>query len=296
MQVPLPRSPSSAHKARAAAATFLAELGRPDLADPVALIVSELVANAVMHARTDMSVSVELDGDGVRVSVTDGAATLPRWTPASATATSGRGLLLVRRLSRDWGVTPVTGGGKRVWATVDALSVDEEPGSPDDLLALWSEEPWPAPPGADSDLGVDIDVEVDVQAMLASRAHTDDLVRDLQLTLLAAAEPGSTTTAPAAVVALARRLEAANEEFGEPRRQMYNQAVAASQQNQERATLDLRIQPGDVSAARRWLEALDEADALTAAGVLLVPPFPAELVDFRRRYIGDIVGRFPVAS
>ncbi len=44
----------------------LAELGRPTRG-PVALIVSELVANAVMHARTDMSVSVELDGDGVRV-------------------------------------------------------------------------------------------------------------------------------------------------------------------------------------------------------------------------------------
>ncbi len=210
-------------------------------------------------------------------------------------ATSGRGLLLVRRLSRDWGVTPVLGGGKRVWATVDASSADGEPGGPDDLLALWSEEPWPAAPGADSGSAVNIDVEIDVQAMLDSRAHTDDLVRDLQLTLLAAAEPGSTTSTPAAVVALARRLEAANEERRTPTTD-YNQAVAASQQHQERATLDLRIQPGDVSAAHRWLEALDEADALTAAGVLLVPPFPAELVAFRRRYIGDIVGRFPVAS
>lgn len=77
---------------------------------------------------------------------------------------------------------------------MDAPSAEEDAGSPDGLLALWAEEPWPAHPVAGRDPAVDIDVDIAVQAMLDSRAHTDDLARDLQLTLLASAEPGSTAT------------------------------------------------------------------------------------------------------
>lgn len=39
----------------------------------------------------------------------------------------------------------------------------------------------------------------------------------------------------------------------------------------------------------RWLAALDAADALTAAGVLLLPPFPREMTAFPQHYVGAIV-------
>lgn len=289
MQVRLPLSPSSAYAARKAAAAFLARLGRDDLRDGVALVASELVANAVMHARTDMVLSVEPEGDGVRVAVTDGSEVLPRWTLASETATSGRGLLLVRRLSRHWGVDPLPDGGKRVWADIDAGSLDDDASSPDDLMELWSDEPWPAPSTEAAETGVEVTLEIDVQAMLDSRAHTDDLVRDLQLTLLDAADEESASPASSAVVALARRLDAANDAFREARRQMFDQTVGAARRREAHTTLHLRLQPTDALAARRWLEALDEADAQTSAGDLLVPPFPAELVAFRRAYIGDLI-------
>ncbi|MBW3648898.1 MAG: ATP-binding protein, partial [Actinobacteria bacterium] len=55
----------------------------------VALVMTELVANAVMHARTEMILSVELEGDSVRVSVADGSHILPRWSPSSPTSLSG---------------------------------------------------------------------------------------------------------------------------------------------------------------------------------------------------------------
>lgn len=48
----------------------------------------------------------------------------------------------------------------------------------------------------------------------------------------------------------------------------------------------------DADAARRWLVAPDAADTLTASGVLLLPPFPAEMTTFRRQYIGTIVEQF----
>ena len=287
MQVRLPLSPSSAYAARVAASDFLVQLGRSDLRDAVALIASELVANAVMHAHTDMSLSVNIADHGVRVSVTDGSDVLPHWTLTSPTATSGRGLLLVKQLSGRWGVNLLPGGGKCVWAEIDATSGEDDSSSPDDLLELWSDEPWPA--DVQVEVEVDVEIDIDVQAMLDSRAHTDDLVRDLQLTLLDVADSKRATAAPATVVGLARRLVAANEDFREARRQILNQTVAAAKRRQPQATLRLQLHRSDLHLAREWLAALDEADALTAAGDFLLPPFPPELTAFRQKYVGEII-------
>ncbi|WP_104435664.1 hypothetical protein [Kineococcus xinjiangensis] len=61
-------------------------MGRADLVDHATLVVCELVANAVMHTRTELDLSGEPAGADVRVAVSDGSPVLPRWTPASATA------------------------------------------------------------------------------------------------------------------------------------------------------------------------------------------------------------------
>jgi hypothetical protein len=297
VHVRLPPSSESAHAARLAVADFLRRLDRADLVDDVSLMVTELVANGVMHARTEMSVAVEPAGAGVRVSVTDSSDILPRWTPSSPTATAGRGLRLVEQLSLRWGFEPLPGGGKRVWAEIDEPSSSGSQSSPDDLLDQWSEEAWPARAegGTEVEAEVDVTVQIDVQAMLDSRAHTEDLVRDLQLTSLDADTdtPAETT---ATVVRLARRLDSANQEFHEARRQIYNQTISAGRDKRTQTTLHLRLHRSDAAPARRWLEALDEADALTAAGTLLLPPFPAELTAFRRRYIGAIVTQLDAAS
>lgn len=216
MQLRLAPSSDSARAARIAVADFFAGRGRDELLHSVALVGTELVANAIMHARTEMTLSVELVGDGVRVAVTDGSSSLPRWTPSSATATSGRGLLLVERISRSWGIDRVAAGGKTVWAQVDAESAAAaESSAPEDLLELWSDEPWPVPAGADAsvdasvDAAVDVELDIEVKTMIDSRAHTDDLVRELQLTLLDAASRVTASPADDSVVRLARRLDAA---------------------------------------------------------------------------------------
>ena len=54
----LPPSPESAGRARAFVTSVLMQLGRADLADAAQLAVSEIVANAVLHARTHMEVAV----------------------------------------------------------------------------------------------------------------------------------------------------------------------------------------------------------------------------------------------
>lgn len=90
-----------------------------DMTDTVTLLVSELVTNAVLHAGSDVEVSVRLTATAARVEVTDASpqAVAPR--DAASDEDSGRGLALVGSLARRWGVRPVPGGGKTVWFEVD---------------------------------------------------------------------------------------------------------------------------------------------------------------------------------
>lgn len=70
---------------------------------------------------------------------------------------------------------------------------------------------------------------------------------------------------------------------------MWNQTLAAAQEGLDRVTLHLELRSADAVSARQWLEALDDADALTTAGTLLLPPFPAAMTAFRRSYIAAII-------
>ena len=283
----LPYSSASAQIARSHVADALAGLRRADLADDASSLVSELVTNAVLHARTEITLSLEPCRDGLRVAVTDGSSVLPRWSPHLATATSGRGLLLVERLSTRWGAEPLQGGGKVVWAEIDQPASDEvEQTSAGDLLALWGEAEDPAAP---AHACVSVNLEVDVAAMLDSQAHTDDLVRDLQLTLLNATSRVTQTASPPEIVHLARRLDAATEEFDDARRQIHTQALIAAEQGKTRTELHLHLHRSAARAAERFLDALEEADRLTRSGALLLPPFPEEMTAFRATYLAALI-------
>jgi hypothetical protein len=77
------------------------------------LVMSELVANAVEHARTEFVITVSTRGDsGLHLAVRDGATGLPYLRE-----TKGRGLWRVHAAAAAWGAMP-TRGGKVVWATV----------------------------------------------------------------------------------------------------------------------------------------------------------------------------------
>jgi len=282
--VQLPPSPASARVARGVVAEALIALGRPELVDDAAMVVTELVTNAVIHTRTEFELSVQRAGEGVRVAVSDGSHILPHWTPASTTGTSGRGLLLVQRLSSKWGVES-HGPGKTVWALIERPAEVVQDSSVEDLLALWADEPAPTPPP--SPVVVQVVLTVEVAAMLDSRAHTQDLTRELQLIVLSE----HTRRAPAPVLQLARRLTSATEAFHEGRRQILQQTLSAARQGQTTVTLHLHLHRDAAEAARQWLAALDEADTLTTQGVLLLPPFPATMVEFRRNYITAIISR-----
>lgn len=89
--------------------------------DRAILLANELVTNAVVHARTDLRLRLELRGDWLHIAVRDGGPRLLRVLEADPDAPGGRGLWLVERLARAWGVRPHPGGGV-VWCTLKLYS------------------------------------------------------------------------------------------------------------------------------------------------------------------------------
>jgi anti-sigma regulatory factor (Ser/Thr protein kinase) len=94
----------------------LGEVPGPVGAD-IALMVSELVTNAIRHAGTDFRVTVDRTPAAVRVSVTDGAPGRPVALDPGPQDLSGRGLMIVDRLADAWGVDPAR-PGKTVWFSI----------------------------------------------------------------------------------------------------------------------------------------------------------------------------------
>lgn len=78
------------------------------------LVANEVVTNAILHARTEVSLSVRMRPGHVRVEVTDMSHAQPVQRPTSADATGGRGIALLDAMATRWGVEELP-DGKRVW-------------------------------------------------------------------------------------------------------------------------------------------------------------------------------------
>ena len=100
-------------------------------ADTAALVASELVTNAVLHARTAVTLRVQIEGPTVRIEVFDENPRLPVVAPCPPDATSGRGLALVTASATAWGMEH-RGDGKVVWAEIGPDRDDP----PDDCVDL----------------------------------------------------------------------------------------------------------------------------------------------------------------
>lgn len=84
--------------------------------DDAALVFSELVTNAVIHAAGAVRITVTRDGEHVRIDVHDNRSGRPNLR-ADGTNPGGLGLHIVAQLSERWGSHP-TPTGKLVWAVV----------------------------------------------------------------------------------------------------------------------------------------------------------------------------------
>ncbi len=116
-----PADPASAGQARRFVDATLRSWSCDGLLDVATLLVSELVANSVLHAGTTIRVVIRLTDTRVRVEVHDRSARLPARKHYSMLSATGRGLMMVERMAEDWGVIPGgDGDGKAVWFELDS--------------------------------------------------------------------------------------------------------------------------------------------------------------------------------
>ncbi|HWL37345.1 MAG TPA: ATP-binding protein [Frankiaceae bacterium] len=110
----LPANATSPSRARKFVVRTLTDWGVASV-DDAALVVSELVTNALLHARTSMVVSLAEDGtDALRLSVADGSVAALQERHFSLESGTGRGLRLLDSIALEWGVDR-RDDGKTVW-------------------------------------------------------------------------------------------------------------------------------------------------------------------------------------
>ncbi len=121
--ITLAHDPVSPRSARQFVRRFVAEQHIDCDVDALAVLVSEMVTNAVLHARGAITVYVAALPVALRVEVHDASPRLPRQRGHGGEAATGRGLALVSSLARDWGAHTLHGAGehrKVVWFELSA--------------------------------------------------------------------------------------------------------------------------------------------------------------------------------
>jgi GAF domain-containing protein len=301
-----------------------------DLVQDARVVLSELMSNGVLHARTELQVMVSvLRGGGLRVEVHD-ASSLPVLPPMefpetpgslldepppaesvgddwAAPSATGRGLAMVRALASTWGWFPDAAGGKVVWAELGAapsgkLRVDRS----------YSERsPHPVRP-------VHL-IALPLRLLKGSEDHFDDLFRELQMARLAAAPddawgpvgsttggtafptpepgwPGTAELSPADLAPMAEDIKARIARLREPVR---HAIWEAARRGDRLVDLDLLVDTGLPAVFDMAGVLLAQAARASRRGLLLTEPPGAEVVAWRKwlrqELVDQIAGKPPRA-
>ena len=102
----------SPREARYFVLSRLESLADPGVAADAAIVIAELAANAVLHARSPFIVTISHPVDGVRISVRDAS---PLHDGERLVTRPGHGLDVVAKVATRWAVEPLP-DGKVVWA------------------------------------------------------------------------------------------------------------------------------------------------------------------------------------
>ncbi len=168
LDLELPTGPEAVPTARRLVAERLTGVPGSMLHDAL-LVVTELVANAVLHGAPPVLLTMDATAAGVRLEVRDHGAGVPASVTRPADALTGRGLSLVGAVTGEWGVRQEQ-QGKTVWAVLGTAPVlDVSPSG-------WAQEPYDAP-------GVRVELrDIPTALLQATMSHLDDVVRELRLT------------------------------------------------------------------------------------------------------------------
>lgn len=300
--VALPPEPGAASTAREWVAAALHGWPAQSI-DTARLLVSELVTNAVLHARTEIALRHHREAERARIEVSDGRRDGPmpkRYSPNSPT---GRGLRLVDALAAEWGVTR-SPEGKVVW-----FVVTPESGSTKVLAAHLGtvDVPHRAATGAGSPAGSRAGAPVDpptetpaekarfetvpvqvlslpLEVYLEAEQHNDAIMRELML-LLQSSEARSGLDVPARLLEIAAEVRA---RFGAAATSIRKQVERAIEQRQETVDIVMEIPVAGWEALGRLASQLDEVDRFCATGDLLTLGSSPRLRRFRRWYVQQV--------
>jgi anti-sigma regulatory factor (Ser/Thr protein kinase) len=291
----LPAQPASVSVARRHVRTLLEDLGgEGSLVDDVALVVTELVANAVLHAGAPISLTVRrLDDrpDAVRVEVADGSPAPPVARSYGSQASTGRGLALVARVATRWGVDQAD-GGKSVWAEVDSTTASSAAAS-SPLSTLASPDDANRSPADSVPICF---VGVPVAAYLRLQEQNDALLRELEL-LAFTDDPDRDARRHSPE--LTEVIERSRRFFGATQEGLRGAVLEAAAAGRTVVDLDSRAVASRLGAAHELIELYERAEELAERGELLVAPADPEVVRLRRWFVDEmgaqLAGRAPTA-
>lgn len=255
--------PADTTAPRLARTTVADQVGDDPRLQDLLLCVSEVVTNAVLHARSPGELRVRREGDRLVVEVTDGDPRLPARRQHDLQAPTGRGLHLLDALTRSWGTSPLE-GGKVVWFEFDLASTATAP----------ADEPEATRPFRL--LGLPIAVH------RRATEHSEALRRELSLV-------AHTTTPDRVLIGLrdiGREMGARFGGLNDPTEARLAEALVG---DEDAVDLEYRLPIAAAEAFERLEELVDELDRYCADRDLLTLVTPPESLAYRRWWMREII-------
>lgn len=261
--VTLPPAPDSARQARRFVGDVLTTAGiDDDRRDTAVLLTSELVTNGIVHALTELQVTVEATQSWIRVEVVDGNPNLPRRRDYDDEAMTGRGLEMLELLADELGMQPLADEGKRVWFRLGAAPTDRDV--------------EPPPPPALSVTTVLLH-NVPISLYCAWQQHASAILREALIAALddtAIGVPEDLAMANDAMSALSGGT---------------SEAFALRDAGVQHADLTLEIPASSVPRFPVLRDVLRRCSAMSLVGQLLVPPALPEIQAVRNWVSGEVM-------
>ena len=267
-------------EARRWAGEVCREVGRPELIETAELAITELVTNAVLHAKPPMSMRVAGTFDHPRFEVADGSRVVPSVNPRMTDedellTTFGRGLGLVAMCALSWGVD-VRDDGKVVWFEPDE-QVAETPSDP--IIDLPTDEAPRRPVKVPDDYATVVFDEMPIRLIADFRRHFREVRRELRL--LALAHEADYPVAKS-LTELFERVDEINLAMSG-----LEELDAAIAEGLDRADIVFRMPPGSGDTMAQLLDLLELADEFCRTQRLLVLAATPQQFQLQRWFLGE---------
>ena len=278
--VVLAAQPASVSAARRFVRKVLGDAAPPPLVDDAALLVTELVANAVLHAGGPITLTAAVAGDAtaVRIEVADTSPVPPVLREYGNVASTGRGLTLVARLASRWGVEPAD-PGKRVWVELAVGAGAHAVTAPASTMGE------PEPNGDDRRsvrfLGVPVPVYLRLQE------QNDAVLRELELLAFTADHVGHLDPSPE----LIEVIERSRQYFNRTREGFRGEVAAAAERGEMTIDLEGEAAVSGLVPAADLVGLFEQAELLAASGELLIGPAPDDVRQLRRWFVEELTAQ-----